>query len=70
MAGNLLLSAAMTTPTITTPTTVDSFLYLTDLQRCRSVLGHINSLAEDGEWHCHLPYGHDGVCLAPDGTTW
>jgi Domain of unknown function (DUF397) len=43
---------------------------VTDLQRCSGVLGHINGLAEDGEWHCHLPHGHDGVCLAPDGTTW
>jgi hypothetical protein len=41
-----------------------------DPQRCSGVLGHINGLAEDGEWHCHLPHGHDGVCLAPDGTTW
>jgi hypothetical protein len=41
-----------------------------DPPRCSGVLGHINSLAEDGEWHCHLPHGHDGVCLAPDGTTW
>jgi hypothetical protein len=39
-------------------------------QRCSGVLGHINSLAEDGEWYCHLPHGHDGVCLAPDSTTW
>lgn len=39
-------------------------------QRCGSVLGHINAMAEDGEWHCHLPHGHDDVCLAPDGTTW
>jgi hypothetical protein len=41
-----------------------------DPQRCSGVLGPINGLAEDGEWHCHLPHGHDGVCLAPDGTTW
>lgn len=43
---------------------------LAGLQRCHSVLGHINGLAEDGEWHCQLPEGHDGVCLAWDGTTW
>jgi hypothetical protein len=40
------------------------------LQRCESTLGHINSMAEDDEWHCYLPDGHDGVCLALDGTTW
>jgi hypothetical protein len=45
-------------------------IFVADSQRCSGVLGHINSLAEDGEWHCHLPEGHDGVCLAPDGTTW
>jgi hypothetical protein len=39
-------------------------------QRCSSVLGHINSLAEDDEWHCRLPNGHDDVCRASDGTTW
>jgi hypothetical protein len=39
-------------------------------QRCGSVLKHINGLAEDGEWHCHLPESHDGVCRAPDGTIW
>jgi hypothetical protein len=45
-------------------------IFVAGSQRCSGVLGHINSLAEDGEWHCHLPEGHDGVCLAPDGTTW
>lgn len=45
-------------------------LPLLESQRCGCVLSHINGLAEDGEWHCHLPEGHDGVCLAPDGTTW
>ncbi|MDT7711859.1 MAG: hypothetical protein QOG46_548 [Pseudonocardiales bacterium] len=75
----LLLSADMTTPTvITAPTvttrlTVSSDPYATNRrqrQRCDGALGHINALAEDGEWHCHLPHGHDGVCLALDGTTW
>lgn len=41
-----------------------------DFRRCGSALAHINSLAEDGEWLCHLPEGHDDVCRAPDGTTW
>jgi hypothetical protein len=53
----------------TTPTAPD--LYLEDpRQRCSSVLGHINGMTEDGQWHCHLPHGHADVCLAPDGTTW
>jgi hypothetical protein len=25
------------------------------------VLGHLNGLTVDGEWHCHLPHDHDGV---------
>lgn len=41
-----------------------------DFRRCGGVLSHIYSLAEDGEWLCHLPDGHDDVCRAPDGTTW
>lgn len=41
-----------------------------DFHRCGGVLSHINSLAEDGEWRCYLPDGHDDVCRAPDGTTW
>ena len=41
-----------------------------DPPRCGSVLGHIYSLAEDDEWHCQLLEGHDGLCQAPDGTTW
>ncbi|MDQ4091987.1 MAG: hypothetical protein M3143_00745 [Actinomycetota bacterium] len=41
-----------------------------DFRRCGGTLAHINSLAEDGEWLCHLPEGHDDVCRAPDGTTW
>jgi hypothetical protein len=41
-----------------------------DPQRRGGALGHINNLAEDGEWRCHLPHGHDGVCLAPEGATW
>lgn len=41
-----------------------------DFRRCGGVLSHINSLAEDGEWLCHLPDGHDDVCRALDGTTW
>ena len=74
-----LLSVAMMTPTGTTlappiamitPATLVHDLRVPDLPRCGGVLGHINSLAEDGEWHCYLPDGHDGVCRAPDGTTW
>jgi hypothetical protein len=59
-----------------TVTTLDAVVTLVDdlrlpaPQRCGGVLGHINGLAEDGEWHCHLPDGHDDVCLVPDGTTW
>jgi hypothetical protein len=69
----------MNTPTKTTlttliamitPATLVQDLQMPDLSRCGGVLGHINGLAEDGEWHCHLPEGHDGVCRAPDGTTW
>ncbi len=58
---------------MTTATPLDAFvpdLWLSAPQRCGAVLGHINSLAEDDEWHCHLPDGHDGSCQAPDGTTW
>jgi hypothetical protein len=61
----------MTTLTIATPATMVPVVDVEDfLQRCESTLGHINSMAEDDEWHCHLPDGHDGVCLALDGTTW
>jgi hypothetical protein len=67
-------SSRMLKPTITTLTpivTATSVFEVFDYpQRCSGVLGHINCLAEDGEWHCQLPHGHDGVCLAPDGTTW
>jgi hypothetical protein len=73
----LLLSAHMSTPTVITSPTwaarlpVTSVPYVTNLpQRCSGALGHIYGLAEDGEWHCHLPQGHDGVCLALDGTRW
>jgi hypothetical protein len=38
--------------------------------RCRGALTYPNGLAEDDEWHCDLLEGHDGVCRAPDGTTW
>lgn len=38
--------------------------------RCRGVLTYLNGLAEDDEWHCELREGHEGVCRAPDGTTW
>src|SRR5579884_1464149 len=38
-----------------------------DPPRCASVLGHINSLADDDEWHCQLPEGHEDPCQAPDG---
>ena len=41
-----------------------------DFRRCGDALMHINSLAEDDEWLCDLPEGHDDVCRAPDGTTW
>jgi hypothetical protein len=41
-----------------------------DPPRCDSVLGPIYSLAEDDQWHCQLPEGHEGLCQAPDGTTW
>lgn len=41
-----------------------------DQPRCASVLGHINSLADDDEWHCQRLDGHEGLCRAPDGTTW
>lgn len=72
----LLLSAHMFTPMVIPARTVTPSLTVTTVhrmfssQRCSGALGHINGLAEDGEWHCHLPYGHDGVCLALDGTTW
>jgi hypothetical protein len=54
----------------TAPTPLAPDLCRVAPQRCLSVLGHINGLAEDGEWHCQLPDGHDGVCRAPEGTTW
>jgi hypothetical protein len=41
-----------------------------DPPRCGGVLGHIYSLAEDDQWHCQLPEGHEGLCQAPDGTIW
>lgn len=76
-SAGLLLSAHMSTPTVITPPTwatglpVTSVPYVTNpAQRCSGALGHIYGLAEDGEWHCHLPQGHDGVCLALDGTRW
>lgn len=51
-------------------TTLAHDLPSVDFHRCGGVLSHINSLAEDGEWRCYLPDGHDDVCQAPDGTTW
>jgi hypothetical protein len=77
VAADLIPSVAVTTPTMTTSTTRDLVISVVPVlsvanpqRRCSSVLGHINNLAGDGEWHCHLPHDHDGVCLAPDGTTW
>jgi hypothetical protein len=52
--------------TSTTPAEFD----ITYVPRCGSVLGHINGLAEDGEWHCQLAEGHEGPCRAADGTAW
>jgi hypothetical protein len=62
----------MNTLTATTPTAplTPAALFGYDPPRCGSVLGHINSLAEDDQWHCQLPEGHEGLCQAPDGTTW
>jgi hypothetical protein len=39
-------------------------------RKCRGVLTYLNGLAEDEEWHCDLLEGHEGVCCAPDGTSW
>ena len=61
---------SMVTLTKTTTTTAVNSWWMLGPQRCRSVLGPINRLAEDGEWHCQLLEGHSGVCCAPDGTTW
>ena len=62
-----LTSIAMETHTLATLVQDPS---LAEFRRCGGALAHINSLAEDGEWLCHLPEGHDDVCQAPDGTTW
>lgn len=57
---------------LTTPATplASAAVFGYDPPRCDSVLEHIYSLAEDDQWHCQLPEGHQGPCQAPDGTTW
>lgn len=56
----------MTTPPVITPTTSITSAPPADRgagasRCCDEGLSHINSLAEDDEWHCQLPVGHDGL---------
>lgn len=72
MKSQVLRYVTMTTLTAITPAVPfgSAALFGYDPPRCDSVLGHIYSLAEDDQWHCQLPDGHQGLCQAPDGTTW
>jgi len=68
----VLPCVTVSTPTALTPAALPAAaaLFGYDQPRCDSVLGHIYSLAEDDQWHCQLREDHDGLCQAPDGTTW
>jgi hypothetical protein len=66
----LLLCATMTTLAYAPGTPLFPAPVLPRTARCRGVLTYLNGLAEDEEWHCDLLEGHEGVCCAPDGTSW